>query len=295
MEIRQLKYFLVLAEELNFSRAAEKLFISQPPLSKHIKALEDELGVQLFHRDTKGVRLTKEGELFFDEAKQIVHQTNQLTRKLKVANHTYNETLNIGFVYTAMRLFLPNIIKAFEEKFPDVKLKLWEFSSIKDFQEKLLNYDLDLAFVFPPVVHEMIKSTVVHSEDIYMVIPKGHPLAEIERGSITQFQDEIILLQPREVAPEIFDLFVYKCEAELGFQPKIKTEATSQQARIDMVAAGMGITYVSGSLKNLYKEVAFIKPIDPELTKVSIALAENSSVDKPLKEEFKELTFALLN
>lgn len=294
MEIRQLKYFIVLAEELNFSRAAEKLFISQPPLSKHIKSLEEELGVLLFERGSKGVTLTKEGKLFYEEARQIVHQTNQLTRKVKVSNHSYNDTLNIGFVYTAMRLFLPKIVKAFEKKFPEAKLKLWEYSSIKDFQDKLLNYELDIAFVFPPVAHEQIENTVIHSEDIYMVIPKSHPLANAERASITQFKEEHILLQPREVAPQIFDLFVYKCEAELGFQPKIKTEATSQQARIDMVEAEMGITYVSGSLRDLYRNVSFVKPIDPELTKVSIAIAENKTIEKPLIEEFKSTVYAIL-
>jgi len=290
MELKQIKYFLVLAEELNFGRAAEKLNMSQPPLSKSIKALEDHLKIVLFKRNSKGVSLTTEGKIFLEEAKHLVHQTEEVSKKIKSLKKGYQKVINIGFVYPAIYLFLSDVIKAFKIQYPEIKFRLLEYCVLTDFQEKIINHELDLAFVYTPVNDDRINSQMVHLEDVSVVFPKNHPLAQEKEISIGQLKGEQILIQPKEAFPEIIGIFIYRCETEFNFTPKLDIEATSQQARIEMVAQGLGVTYAGSSLAALYKDkVNFVKLANNETAHVGIAMIWNKSIDKEATKNFKAL------
>ncbi len=262
MELRHLQYFLTVAEELHFGRAAARLNMTQPPLSQQIKQLEEELGFPLFHRSSRAVELTTAGNVFSGQIRSVL---NQLDRAVDTARHTARGELGkiiIGFVGTATYEILPPAIKEFRSIFPSIDIELRQLSAPNQLSA-LLNGDIDIGFSHPPVAScELISRSVKKSECV-IAIPKNHPLADKPAVSITDISKEPIISLSKEAWPSLYEDFIQLCNKH-GFQPNIVQESTEYQMVIGLVTAGIGIAVVPDSAKRLFNLDVLYKKLDQE-------------------------------
>ncbi len=259
MELRQLSYFVAVAESLHFGQAAERLQITQPALSKQISGLERELGIQLFKRTKRTVELTYAGTLFLDQARQILRQ---VTTAIQLARRTACGDvglLTIGFTETATHTVLPQLVRQFRQVYPDVQIVMKDMST--EAQVVALNDGkIDLAFLHPPIDDRGLQTSPLFEETFVAVIPVGHPLLNYNRIPVKYLANEAFVIHPRHEGPALYDAFIRVCQ-EAGFQPTIVNESLSLQTRICLVAAGIGITFVSDSLQSLVGKDVVCKPL----------------------------------
>jgi DNA-binding transcriptional LysR family regulator len=183
MELRQIKYFVTVAEELNFRRAAELLYMEQPPLSRQIRHLEKELGVELFHRTKRGVTLTEAGQAFLDEARLTLTQAELAVQAAKLASRSKQTTLKVGFSICTFNRLLPEMIQAFRQDFPDVEVNLQEMTTVA--QVKALQAsEIDVGFLHLPIHADDLQTEVVILDQFVAVLPENHPLAKLPQLSL---------------------------------------------------------------------------------------------------------------
>ncbi|MFT4047669.1 MAG: LysR family transcriptional regulator [Solimonas sp.] len=250
MDIRQLRYFVVVAEEKNFSRAAGRLHVSQPPLSTQVKALEEELGVHLFRRSNRGVALTAAGQVFYDEVRLVLRRLEQACLKAQSAGRGDVGLLAIGFVSIVDYGVLPPALKRFRAQFPGVEVELHEFTTDAQIKE-IRAGRLDLGIGIGPVDEPDLAFEAIWHEKLVLAAPAGHPLA---RGDgpvpLAAFASERFIITPRDVASGLHDLIVETCRAH-GFAPRITQRARQMQTIISLVASGMGFAIVPESVRHL--------------------------------------------
>src|ERR687894_2946185 len=180
MELRRLRYFVVVAEELSFNRAAQRLHISQPPLSNQIKQLEEELGVLLFKRTSRGVKMTEAGEVLLEEARRIFVQVDQTVRVVQRVGHGEVGRLTLGFVPSASNEVLPPILRAFRYRFPGVELFLREMRPDRVVQ-RLHDKQIDVGFLYLPLDDASLNIERVSREPLVLALAESHPLASRSR------------------------------------------------------------------------------------------------------------------
>ncbi len=250
MELRQLRYFLAVAEERSFSRAAERLHVSQPPLSMHVKALEDELDVRLLDRTNRGVTLTPAGQVFFDEVRSVLRRLDQAKAKAQQAGQGEVGTLSVGFVSIAGYGILPPALKRFRERFPKIDVQLHELTTDAQIREMRAGR-LDLGIGLAPVDEAGLTFETVLRENLLLAAPVGHPLVP-RTGPVRlkALSNEQFIIPPRDIGPGLYDLIISLCRAN-GFAPKITQHARQMQTVIGLVASGMGLALVPASVQNL--------------------------------------------
>jgi DNA-binding transcriptional LysR family regulator len=262
MEFRHLRYFLAVAKELHFGRAAERLKMAQPPLSQQIKQLETELGVQLFERTRRKVSLTAAGQVLQQEAQQLLHQLEQAVSKTQQASRGEVGRLAIAFVSSAMYSLLPDYLKQFREQYPQVDIVLHELSTQEQIQG-LLDNCLDIGFMRPPVDHKILEAKSVLQEPLIAALPANHKLALQKQISIRDLQHEAFVMFPRPKANHLYDQIISLCH-QGGFSPRVVQQAAQMQTILSLVTANMGIAIVPDSLRNLQRRgVCFLPFIDP--------------------------------
>ena len=262
MELRHLRYFLAVAEELHFGRAAGRLQMAQPPLSQQIKQLETELDVQLFARTRRKVSLTAAGQVFQQEAQQLLLQLDQAISKTQQASRGEVGKLAIAFVSSAMYSLLPDYLKQFREQYPQVDIILHELSTQEQIQG-LLENRLDIGFMRPPVDHKTLQAKSVLQEPLVAALPVHHPLAGQKQISIRDLQHESFVLFPRSKAVHLYDQIISICH-QGGFSPKVVQQAAQMQTILSLVTACMGVAIVPDSLQNLQRlGVCFVPFIEP--------------------------------
>ena len=234
MELRQLKYFVAVAEELNFRRAAEKLYMQQPPLSRQIRQLETELGVELFYRTKRSVALTEAGKAFLDEAKLTLVQAQRAINAVKTKS-----SLTIGFSICAFDSILPELIQEYRRQYPETEVNLTEMSKEKQIAA-LLNHQIDLGFCYAPISQPELEFTTILSEPLVVVLPFNHFLAEREQIELRSLQNESFILCPREIKPDVRQQIEQLC-LEAGFELKTAREASLPEVQLRLVESGMGI------------------------------------------------------
>ncbi|NJM62436.1 MAG: LysR family transcriptional regulator [Oscillatoriales cyanobacterium RU_3_3] len=269
MELRHLRYFIAVAEELNFTRAAEKLHMAQPPLSQQIQQLESELGFQLFRRSKRTVALTEAGEVFFDEAQKILQQLDRAILLGQQTSRGELGQLTIGFVSSAAHNVVPAIVRAFRSQHPAVKLELRELTTDEQLQ-RLQDGRIDIGFVRPPV-DESINSEIVFEESLMVALPITHPMARRDRVKLRSLSGEPFILFPRSLAPGLYDPIVSFCQ-QAGFSPIAAQEATQMQTIVSLVAAEIGIAIVPASMRNFERRGVVYKFLSEPSPMVSIAL-----------------------
>jgi DNA-binding transcriptional LysR family regulator len=244
MELRHLRYFIAVAEELNFRRAAQRLQMSQPPLSVQIAALESEIGVRLFNREGRQVTLTEAGHDFLPRARRTVFLADRAVRIARVRNGHAWATL--GYTEAMTFSILPDIVRGFTEDNPNAELELYS-ESIMSVVDALLQGDANVC-LFRSLVNEPgLRTQVCHREPFVAVLPAGHRLAHEPTVYLADLcQDEFVSF-PREFAPVTYDLITSMC-LSVGFTPRITHEVYGYLGMVGLTAAGLGVSVVSQSV-----------------------------------------------
>jgi DNA-binding transcriptional LysR family regulator len=284
VELRHLRYFVAVAEELHFHRAAARLHMSQPPLSQQIRALETELGVELLRRNRRRVDLTEAGSAFLGEAREIlarVQHAGDLARR--VARGEVGK-LSVGFVGSAMYATLPEILRAFREEHPDVELQLRPFPTAPQLQA-LRDGRVDVGFLRPPVGSSGLEIETIQRETIVVALPRSHPLAHAASVGITQLQNETFVLLARTESPGVYDSLALTL-SELAGNPRAVQEADDMQTLIGLVAAGIGVALVPISVSLLHRPGVVYRPLSGRAPTVELALAWRSGPLSPVVAAF---------
>ncbi|BAZ12699.1 transcriptional regulator LysR family protein [Calothrix sp. NIES-4071] len=260
MELRQLKYFITVAEELNFRRAAERLYMEQPPLSRQIKQLEDELGVELFERSKRGVSLTDAGTAFLDEARLTLAQAERAATSARKAVERRQQNITIGFSICAFNRVLPEIIQEFRNNYPNAKVTLTEMSS-QDQVRALLDEKIDIGFIHPPVELQEIEILTLLCEPLVVALPCNHPLTEQETISFAALAKEPFIICPQHVKPDLYAQIISACQ-KTGFTPNIVQEASPPEVMLSFVESGMGISLVAAGAEIRHKVSVVYRPLD---------------------------------
>jgi DNA-binding transcriptional LysR family regulator len=268
MELRHLRYFVGVAEELHFGRAAERLGISQPPLSQQIRALEAELAVALFERSSRRVTLTPAGRLFLVEARRTLAQAEHAIEVARRAELGEIGELTVGFSTSApFTTVVSQALYSFRQRYPGIRLLLNEMA--RDAQvEALAAEDLDVAFVRGfalPVLPAGIRALPMIEEPLLLAMRAGHPLAELNRPiHITDLAGEPFVVFGRERGGGFNEHVALLCR-RAGFEPNIVQEASGLATLLGLVAAGFGVTMISSSLGALHTDnIVYRALADPD-------------------------------
>ena len=251
MQLRHLECFLAVAEELHFSRAARKLHLSQPPLSRHIRELEDELGVPLLQRSRRSVALTEAGRAYQRRIASIFSQLGQAADEAQRIARGEAGTLTIGFVGALTYEFLPPILRAYRALYPSVHLTLRDLTPAEQL-EALENGGIDIGFVgiLPDWPTAGLDHRVIRRDRMVAALPEDHRLAERKTIPLKELADDPWLFIGREVSPSYCRLMERLC-AGAGFVPRVEQETIRAQALLGMVSAGLGVTIVPEMISRL--------------------------------------------
>ncbi|ATZ94493.1 MULTISPECIES: LysR family transcriptional regulator [Dickeya] len=252
IELRHLRYFIAVAEELHFGRAAEKLHISQPPLSQQIQALEEQIGAQLLERNNRNVRLTQAGELFLKEAWAIINQVNQAAERAARIQRGEIGELNIGFTSSAP--FVKQVSRSllqFRQSYPEVHIQMLEINT-KQQIEPLLDGKLDLGVMRNNPLPETLRHQLLLHEPMVAVVHEEHPLAAAPGGhiSIQQLANEPFVFFAREVGTALYDE-VLTLLKKYGITPYITQEVGEAMTIIGLVSSGLGVSLLPASFRRI--------------------------------------------
>jgi DNA-binding transcriptional LysR family regulator len=260
MELRHLRYFVAVAEELSFNRAAQRLRISQPPLSNQIKQLEEEFGVLLFTRTNRGVRMTEAGETLLDEVRHIFVQLEQSTRVVQRVGHGEVGHLTLGFVPSASNEALPPILRTFRHHFPDVELFLREMRPDRVVQ-RLHDKQIDAGFLYLPLDDASLNIECVSREPLVLALPESHRLASEPRIALQALTEEPFILPARYSMPGLYGQVTGACH-QAGFDPTaVQKDVWLMQTIVGLVAGNIGVALVPASLQNLRRRGVVYKPV----------------------------------
>jgi DNA-binding transcriptional LysR family regulator len=284
MELRHLRYFVAVAEELHFGRAAERLMIAQPPLSQQIQRLEREIGVRLLNRTKRRVELTEAGRLFLDEARRALDHAARGALVAQRAARGEVGRLRIGFVGSASYSILPAVLRGFRQQHPGVELSLQELTTSQQL-DALIDRRIDVAFVRRPPQRAGITARVLIEEDFMVALPRTHALGSRSRIALAELANDRFIVFPRVLAAGLYDCVVSACQAA-GFSPQIVQETTQTPVMIGLVAAGLGVALVPASVRIFkWDNVAYIALRPPRPT-TNIVLAWRSTEESQAVQAF---------
>jgi len=264
MELRHLKYFLAVAEELNFTKASEKLFISQPPLSRQIMELEEELQARLFNRNNKRVELTEAGKYFEKEVKELFQDLERISVKTKKIAENVSGEFRIAYISSIYSSVISDLIKHLKEQFPYVNFKLFEVSTTKQISA-LEQGKIELGIIRSPVKSSKIKAQLWFKDGFSVVYNKN--LIQIKsEEEIPKLKDETFVFFNKDYAPHYHDVLLELC-AFYGFEPQVVHESNNINSIVQLVKNGLGISIVPSNIakNNQDAEIGFI-----ELKKVNL-------------------------
>ena len=239
MELRHLRYFVAVAEELNFRRAAARLHLAQPPLSTQIKGLEAELGAKLFERSTRSVRLTATGRVFLDEARVVLAAAERAEQRARKAHLGLVGTLRIGVLATATNNRLARILRSYRRSFPGVQISLYHLSSTEQLQ-RLRRDELDVGLLRPPVSYPELQSQFLEESPMILATPAGHRLARLPRIGWGDFHDEPLVMVHPSLQHGYYDNFLSLC-ARQGAIPVLGQYVNDVHSKMWLISAGFGI------------------------------------------------------
>ncbi|MGO0070524.1 LysR substrate-binding domain-containing protein [Pseudomonas aeruginosa] len=290
MELRHLRYFIAVAEELHFGRAAERLGISQPPLSQQIQALEEEIGARLFERTNRRVELTDAGRLFLDESRQVLAQVDKAVLLARRAHLGELGELKIGFTSSApFTSTIPSSIHAFRKAYPDVHLDLQEMSS-RQVLKALLEESLQVGVIRPLALPDAVHWVELFREPLVAVLRADHPLAAgSEDGlAIAALAEEPFVFFPRSYGTGLYDQ-VIALTRQAGFTPRIAQEASEAMTIIGLVSAGLGVSILPASFRRTRVDGVVYRTLsDPEAT-TAVWLVRRQNEGSPLALSFIDL------
>ena len=283
MELRHLRYFVAVAEERHFGRAAERLHIAQPPLSQQIRRFEAELGEPLFYRTTRRVELAPAGEALLERAPAILAAFDAAVEDARRAARGEYGRLAIGFTGSSTYAMLPSLAAAMRDELPGVVLDLQGELLTPAQVARLLDGTLDLGLLRPPVHERELATEVLHSEPLLAVLPETHPLADAEAVPLELLEGEPFVTYPSHFRSVVHDAVEDACEAH-GFQPVAAHEVAETATLVSFVAAGLGVSLVPASVRKMTVEGAVYRPLLDDATRVELAAAWRRDDDRPVLE-----------
>jgi len=287
IELRQLRYFIAVAEELHFGRAALRLHMTQPPLSQAIQALEAQIGTPLFQRTRRSVALTPAGHALLPEAMRLLQQVNNLPALAQKAASGASGSLSIGFVSIADYSVLPNMLREFRAARPDVSISLQEATTDVQF-EQLADATLDIGFLIPPLPDRLRNELDYHpirSESLVLALPEGSAQTGRPRIALREVAHLPLIVFPRRLAPRLHDL-ILGCFQRAGITPQIGQEAIQMQTIVGLVSAGMGIALVPQSVSNLKRPGVEYRALKDPSPTVEVGLAWRRDNPSPVLAAF---------
>jgi DNA-binding transcriptional LysR family regulator len=292
MELKQLKYFVAVAEELHFTRAAARLKMAQPPLSFQIRQLENELELRLFERTKRKVALTSAGRVFLHEAYRLLGSASAAVRAAQRAYRGETGRLHLGFVGSAAYRLLPALVRRYRAEYPEVQLTLHELSSAQQ-GEAFEAGRIDVGLVHPPVREDLaVTVETILREPLVVALPDHHPLASRAKVPLAKLADEDWILFPRQVGPGFHTRVIQVCQKGAGFTPRVVQEAPQMASIIGLVAAGLGLSLVPASLTELRRSGVVYRTLTTKAT-LELAMAWRRDTDHPIITPFLELVRAV--
>ncbi|NKF20750.1 LysR family transcriptional regulator [Solimonas marina] len=292
MELRHLKYFQAVASTLNFSRAAEQLHIAQPPLSRQIQQLEDELGVKLLERGTRPMKLTKAGQFFYDQTVQVLSRLREIEKATKRIAGGNTEWMGVGFVPSTLYGPLPNVLRAFAAENERRDVTLLELTSIQQAQA-LKSGRIDVGFGRLAIHSEGLENVVLMQEPMVVALPSHSPLVHEARISLERIAGETLLLYPATPRPSYADEVLRQFTTR-GYELARTFEVNGLQTAIGLVAAGMGVTIVPSSVQRLHRDDIAYRPLAEEELSSTLIMTVRAGDSSPLLQRFRQMIDAEL-
>jgi DNA-binding transcriptional LysR family regulator len=284
MELRTLRYFATLAEELHFGRAAQRLAITQPPLSLAIRGLEQELGVELFIRTRRRVALTHAGSVFLEHVRGVLARAAESAEAARAAARGEVGRLAIGFMSASIYTLLPAVLRAFRESHGGVRLELQELTLPQQISA-LRRGDIQVAIVRPPVADAELDSVVVLSEPMLAALPAGHALTSSRRIGMRRLREQPFVMFQRAPGLVLHHLVLGFC-LQHGFTPRVAQEASQTHAVAGLVAAGIGVALVPRSAQEIRLRGVEYRPLVERTPAVETAVAWRRDATSPVVDAF---------
>ena len=287
MELRHLRYFIAVADELSFSRAAERLQMAQPPLSQQIQALEIELGVKLFDRKKRPLSITLAGQAFLEEARTMLAQLEQAVQRSQRIHQGNLGHLTVSFTSSIANSVLPDILRSFRQHYPEVKLILREETIALQLQG-LRDRKTDIVFSYQdPKLSEVddLEVMPLTQEPLVVVLPKNHSLASRSEIALLALIDEDFILPQHQVVSGL-STQIYQICAQAGFIPKIAQEAVFMVTILGLVSAEMGISILPSSVQNLRRKGVVYRPIQEQTTPTKLMMIWRRDHSSTIVQQF---------
>ncbi|MDN0076411.1 DNA-binding transcriptional regulator HcaR [Crenobacter sp. SG2303] len=259
MELRHLRYFVMVAEELNFTRAAERLHTAQPSLSQQIRDLESYIGTPLLERTKRKVELTAAGKVFLTEARLTLAQAERAVAQARRVAQQRRDTITIGFIPAAEVKIFPAILPSLRLRFPNLTVNLKSLPTLQQ-QEALLEGEIDLAFMRPPLEHPGLASQVVMTEPIVVVLPASHPLAAKTRITIEELVHEPYIRTDPRFAGSAFDVVDRYCH-DHGVSLHPVQDASNVLLNLNLVSGGLGFGLLPAYVQQLMNRSVCSRPL----------------------------------
>ena len=290
MEFRHLRYFLAVAEELHFGRAAQRLSITQPPLSLNIQQLEASVGARLFDRDSKGVRLTAAGAAFQDAARALLARADEARQLAREIEGGAVGRLRVGFVGSVLFRGLPQWLARFQAEHPRIEVRLSELNS-QEQVDALVRDELDLGFVHTPRVPPELQVQLLHEDAFLCCLPADHALARRRRIALADLRNEPFVMFSRRASPDYFARIMAMC-GSLGFQPRVRHEVRHWLSVVSVVAQGMGVAVVPAPLQRSGMAGAVFRPLADATLPSPVYCAWKAALDQPARSRFLAMVLA---
>jgi DNA-binding transcriptional LysR family regulator len=287
MDLHLLRAFLVVAEERHVHRAAERLHLAQPTLSRQIAALERHLGVPLFSRARRRMALTPAGEVLVAGARDLVARSDDVARDVVRAHHGEVGTIRLGFVQSATFQALPAILRAFRAAHPDIVLDVRAMTSLR--QAEALTADrIDVRLMRPQRPLPQVSPRTVSRDPLVAALPSSHPLADRDALPLSALADESFVLYARPSGPEVYDTIIGLCRETGGFSPRIVHEVPDVQTLVALVAADLGVSLLISPTPE-HREGVVFRPLTDDLPRWQMVLAWSPERMAPVLARFLEV------
>lgn len=290
MELRHLRYFLAVADEAHFTRAAARLGIGQPPLSQQIQQLEKELDTPLFKRHPRGVTLTEAGRAFADDARRILREVDDAAARARRVARGELGRLRVGLINSApFHPLIPHVIREFRRRYPNVAFSLEERTT-PGLVAAIRNESVDVAFVRPLLDDGAgLHTETVLDEDLMVALPAGHALAMRQQIPLMALSIEPFVLFSRAVGAGLHDAIVSACR-EAGFSPRVVQEASQVTSIVNLVASGLGVSIVPASMQHIQAEGVTFRAIQKPVPKARLSLiCRVEAVETPQIRKLRDL------
>jgi DNA-binding transcriptional LysR family regulator len=286
MELRHLRYFVAVAEELSFTRAAERLHLAQPPLSSQIKGLETELGLKLFERSTRTVKLTAAGRVFLDEARAVLLAAGRAEQNVRKASQGLIGPLRIGVLAPAATPKLARILRFYRQRYPGVQFFLHELTSIEQLQQ-LRADQLDVGLLRPPVLFSELDYQFLEESSMVLAAPAGHRLARQKRIKWSDFHKESLVMIHPSLQHGYYDKFMELC-LKAGATPLVGQYANDIHSKMWLISAGFGIAPTTETIAEVKRPGLVFRKLPSGLPLVQTLLVWRRSNDSPALRNFIE-------